>query len=149
MSLSTSKYLPAKRYLSSLQFIHKSCLKIIQLFVEILTVDRSSFPRRHSTWHNSKRCGRAKLSWYFDNSKPMGNRRWELIDWQVDQPWKIGPPTHIPNFSTCKPRKFGSVTTLSDSNNVILVGYEMGIANHDSILKYIIYQNLCRRNWEN
>ena len=30
-----------KIYLSSLHFIHKSCWKIIQLFVEILTVNRS------------------------------------------------------------------------------------------------------------
>ena len=43
----------------------------------------------------------------------MGNRRWEIIDWQVDQPWKIGPSTHVPNFSTCKPRKFGSVMLVS------------------------------------
>ena len=47
------------------------------------------------------------------NSKPIGNRRWEIIDWQVDQPWEIVPPTHVPNFSTCKPRKFGSVILVS------------------------------------
>ena len=40
-----------------------------------------------------------------------------------------------------------SYISLSDSNNIILVGYEMGIANQESILKYIIYKNLCRRNW--
>ena len=43
----------------------------------------------------------------------MGNRRWEIIDWQVDQTWKTGPPTHVPTFSTCKPRKFGSVILVS------------------------------------
>ena len=90
-----------KIYLSSLHFIHKSRWKIIQLFVKILTVNRSYFPRRHSTWHNRGRCGRAKLARLFGNSKLIGNRRCEIIDWQVDQPWKIGPPTLIPNFSTC------------------------------------------------
>ena len=47
------------------------------------------------------------------NSKPIANPRWEIIDWQVDQPWEIVPPTHVPNFSTCKPRKFGSVILVS------------------------------------
>ena len=52
MSLSTSKYLREKIYLSSFRFIHKSGWKIIQLFVEILTVSiyRSQSSRRHSTW---------------------------------------------------------------------------------------------------
>ena len=68
MSLSTLKYLPEKRYLSSLHFIHKSRWKIIQLFVKILTVNRSYFPRRHSTWHNRGRCGRAKLTRLFGSS---------------------------------------------------------------------------------
>ena len=63
-------------------------------------MNKSSFPRRHSTWHNRSRCGRVKLSWHFGNCKPIGNRRWEIIDWQVDQPRKIGPPIHVPNYST-------------------------------------------------
>ena len=36
---------------------------------------------------------------HFGNSKPIGNRRWEIIDRQVDYLWKIGPPIHVPNFS--------------------------------------------------
>ena len=46
---------------------------------------------------------RKDLSFFVSLWQQLTNRKpqMRIIDWQVYLPWKIGPPTHVPNFSTC------------------------------------------------